>query len=110
MIRSCKGLKSWLTPSDGMVELCAIFAAAVLNMAVRNEGASLSWTMMLCLTRSSQYKLAWEHGTREFDGCHRHRVRTRKKGLRVHVDSWSVLPNRSNFSVTGSVTVFHTEM
>jgi len=31
VIRSCKG---WLPPRDGIVELCAILVAAVLNMMV----------------------------------------------------------------------------
>ena len=34
MIRFCKGFKSWLAPNTGIVELCAIFVDALLNMMV----------------------------------------------------------------------------
>ena len=38
VMRSCSGLKSLLAPNAGSVELCAIFAAADLNIVWRCEG------------------------------------------------------------------------
>ena len=37
VIRSCNGRKSLLPPIDGIVELCAIFVAAVLNIVLVDE-------------------------------------------------------------------------
>lgn len=38
-IKFCKGFKSWLDPNTGMVELCAIFVDALLNMTVRSKAS-----------------------------------------------------------------------